>query len=196
MRLNATTLLAAALLGSVVPLTLARAEPSRTHAAQPAATHPAASAAKEPPVASAAKEASAAKDALSAEPQQTTATFGDWTLRCTHTAAAQLCEVTQGVNNQDRPFAQVAIGRPGKGKPLQMAILVPPSVSLARAAALMPGKDGAAMPGKDGTAMPGKDGTAPLIELAWRRCLPGGCVADTPLPPETLNRIRGLASPA
>ena len=33
------------------------------------------------------------------------------------------------------------------------------------------------------------------IELAWRRCLPGGCVADAKLDPETIKFGAGAAQP-
>lgn len=120
-------------------------------------------------------------DAAPAMPQQTTATFGDWTLRCTReTAAVQSCEIVQGVSNQDRTIAQVAIGRTGRGQPLQMTILVPPSVSFARAA----------------TLTMTRESEPPVLELVWRRCLPGGCLADAVLPEELLRRIRVWTDPA
>ncbi len=119
--------------------------------------------------------------ATSAAPQQTTATFADWTLRCTRASpAAPVCEVVQGINSQDRTVAQLAIGRVAKGQPLHLTILVPPSVSFATAPALA-------------TA---RDGDPAVLALAWRRCLPGGCVADGTLTDETMRRVRAWTEPA
>lgn len=116
-----------------------------------------------------------------ATPQETTATFADWTLRCAHTAASpQICEVLQGVASQSRAVAQIAIGRPGKGQPLQLTILVPPSVSLLGPATLS-------------TAHPGDP---PMLDLKWQRCLPGGCMANSPLPDDLLRRIKAWTDPA
>lgn len=133
-----------------------------------------AEAARTPPV-------TAPEQVNAALPQQTTASFGDWTLRCTRmTAAAQTCELVQGINNQDRTVAQFALGRTGKGQPLRMTILVPSSVTFGSTPAL-------------GTA---RDGEAPAVELAWRRCQPGGCTADGPLADDMVRRIRGWTEPA
>ncbi len=116
-----------------------------------------------------------------AAPQQTTATFGDWILRCTlPVPGAKSCEIVQGISSQDRTVAQIALGRPAKGQPLQMTILVPPSVSLTGPATLA-------------TA---KDGDPPMLELPWQRCLPGGCVATASVADDLQRRLRGLADPA
>ena len=126
--------------------------------------------------------AASAPASVPATPQQTTAVFADWTLRCTRAGAApvqQFCEVVQGIQREDRPVAQVAIGRPGKGQPLQLTILVPPSVGFGAAPAVSTGRDG----------------DAPVLEMAWRRCLPAGCIADGVLGDEALNRLRGWTEP-
>jgi invasion protein IalB len=115
-----------------------------------------------------------------AEPQQTTASFGDWTLRCTRSAAAsQICEVVQSITNEDRPVAQFAFGRVGKAQPLHLTILVPPNISL----------------GSNPVLATSHDGDPPIAEFSWRRCLPGGCFADTSLSAETLLHLRGATDP-
>ena len=91
----------------------------------------------------------------------------------------QFCEVVQGIQRDDRPVAQVAVGRPGKGQPLQLTILVPPSVGFGAAPAVTTGRDG----------------DTPVLEMAWRRCVPAGCIADGVLGDEALNRLRGWAEP-
>ena len=42
----------------------------------------------------------------------------------------------------------------------------------------------------------GAAGTANLFDLAWRRCLPGGCFADIVLTPEALKTMRARTEPA
>ena len=112
-----------------------------------------------------------------ATPQQTTATFGDWILRCTLTTpGAKSCEIVQGISSQDRTVAQIALGHPAKGQPLQMTILVPPSVSLTNPPVL---------------AMT-KEADPPMLDLAWQRCLPGGCMATAPAPDDLQRRLPGL----
>ncbi len=150
-----------------------------------AAAPPAAPPAAPAPGLAPASAAPAAPAAVPAVPQQTTAVFADWTLRCTRlpgaaagTSGAQACEAVQGVQREDRPIAQVAIGRPAKGQPLQVTVLVPPSVSLGNPAALSTGRDG-----------------DPVLDLSWRRCLPGGCLADAALNDDAVRRLRGWAEP-
>ena len=119
--------------------------------------------------------------AVPAVPQQTTASFGDWTLRCTRISpTTQSCEVAQGISSQDRTVAQIAFGRVARGQALQLTILVPSSVTFGAAPALSPLRDG----------------EAPVVELTWRRCLPGGCMADAPMSDDALRRVRGWAEPA
>lgn len=151
--------LAALLFGSGLAYSPADAETARTPASAPSAPAP----------------------PNSTLPQQTTASFGDWTLRCTRTAAAaQTCEVVQGISSQDRTVAQVALGRPSKGQPLQLTILVPASVTFGTTPALSLARDG----------------EAPIMDLTWRRCLPGGCLADGAVSEDALRRVRGWTEPA
>lgn len=113
-------------------------------------------------------------------PQQTTASFADWTLRCTHiTPAAQSCEVVQTITSQDRTVAQIAIGRVAKGQPLHLTMLVIPSVTFGAAPALISTKEG----------------EPSVVDLAWRRCLPTGCVADATVSDDALRRVRGWTEP-
>ena len=118
---------------------------------------------------------------MSTVPQQTTATFGDWLLRCTvPSPATKFCEVAQGVSNQDRPVAQIALGHPAKGKALQISILVPPSVSFSGPAVFATTRDG----------------DPAIMDLPWLRCLPAGCLAAAPVADDLLRRVRTLAEPA
>jgi invasion protein IalB len=115
-------------------------------------------------------------------PERTTATFGDWTLRCEAAAAPakRVCEVAQAIaqQGQTNPIAQVAIGKPGPGEgrrltvvlPTNIAIITNPQVSIAKA------------------------GAAPL-ELSWQRCTSGACFAFVPLSDEAANVLSAQSEP-
>jgi invasion protein IalB len=115
-------------------------------------------------------------------PERTTATFGDWTLRCEAAVAPakRSCEVAQAIaqQGQTNPIAQVAIGKlgPSEGRrltvvlPTNIAITTNPQVSIAKA------------------------GAAPL-ELKWQRCTPGACFAFVPLSDEAANLLGGQGEP-
>ncbi|HEV2542596.1 MAG TPA: invasion associated locus B family protein [Methylobacterium sp.] len=117
-----------------------------------------------------------------AEPGTTSASYGDWVMRCQRGGSAEkpvrVCEVAQSmqVQGQTQPIAQIAVGRVGAGQPLQITILLPPNV---------------AFPSSVRVLMDDKDAAG--VELAWRRCLPGVCVADAALKEEPLRRWRGAA---
>lgn len=101
-----------------------------------------------------------------AEPGLTTATYGDWVLRCQRLAgdnAGRVCEVSQTIQAQGQPapVAQIAIGRlPGQDG-LRMTVLLPANVGFPSGVRVAEVKDA-------------KSG----LDLAWRRCNPGACVAD------------------
>ena len=66
------------------------------------------------------------------QPDNTTASYGDWVLRCQQSVAARLCEIVQTLEQQGQrgPIALVAIGRPVKGEPIKLVIQVPPNLAL------------------------------------------------------------------
>lgn len=120
--------------------------------------------------------------AASAEPRQTTAVFGDWTLRCLRNAEAskerRACEVTQTLQTQNQQgqsstFATLAVGRVEAGKPLRLIALLPSNVSF---------------PSTVQVFTDDKD-TQP-VELVWRRCIPGTCVADVELSQGMTTKLR------
>ena len=117
---------------------------------------------------------------VSDEPAATTASFGDWVMRCQRTGegdkAVRVCEAGQTiqVQGQAAPIAQIGIGRVSAGEPMRITIVLPPNIAL-------PSNVRVVADEKD------ESGT----ELAWRRCLPGGCVADAKLEPETIKYWRG-----
>jgi invasion protein IalB len=132
--------------------------------AKPAAAQPAATAAPAAPVA--------------ADPQRTTATFGDWLVRCEQPAAGpKQCDVALIITNaQAQPVAQVAIGHSARTEPMRIMLQVPISVTLGVEPRLV---------GRD----PEKGA---LVDLTWRRCLPGGCIADAVLREDGVAKLRGL----
>jgi invasion protein IalB len=118
-----------------------------------------------------------AAQSIDADPSSTLASFGDWTLRCQRIGNGadkqRVCEVSQQIRAQDQQsaVAELAIGRLKKADPLRMTIVLPVNVTLSSA------------PGLSG------DGKAPeLLDLGWRKCLPGGCIADALLKDDVLRR--------
>jgi invasion protein IalB len=142
----------------------------------------ASAAAQTPPAAkspaAAAPAPAAPAPAAPADPAQTTATYGDWVLRCVRPEKGpHVCELVQSmvVQGQQQPVAQVAVGY-DKGD-LRFTLLVPPAISLSRGPTL-----GAANDTKH-------------FDLAWRRCLPNGCFADVQVGPELQKTLRGRSEP-
>ena len=144
--------------------TLARAE---TKPPAPAAPAPAAQ--KAPP-------------AVGSNPERTTASFGDWVMRCETIAeqAQRVCEVAlvMTLQGQPNPVAQVAIGRPTPGEGRRVTLVVPTNIAIgARPQVLL-----------------AKAGAAP-IELVWQRCAPGACFASAPLADDTMSAISAQTEP-
>ena len=119
---------------------------------------------------------------VSSDPQQTTATFGDWVERCQRLTvggeARRVCEVAATVtaNGQTSPLAEVAIGRLKKADPLRVTLVLPVNVGFPSAPKIALGDEGDAM------------------ELAWRQCVPAGCFAETTLNPEREHAFRDAKS--
>ncbi|TFZ55611.1 invasion protein [Methylorubrum sp. Q1] len=111
--------------------------------------------------------AAEAAPAVPSEPGSTTATYGDWVLRCQRLGgetAGRVCEVSQTIQAQGQtaPVAQIALGRLPGQEGLRMTVLLPANVSFPSSVRVTEVKDA-------------KNG----LDLAWRRCIPGACVADT-----------------
>lgn len=103
---------------------------------------------------------------VSPEPQSTTATFGDWVLRCQREAARdqpqRICEVAQTLEVKGQGVvAQIALRRLTLKEPMRMAIVLPPNISL-----------------PSGVRISVTDKDENSVDLQWKRCLPGGCVAE------------------
>lgn len=129
-----------------------------------------------------APKAAPSPPAVSSEPAVTTASFGDWVLRCQRLGegekATRVCEVSQAIQVQGQagPLAQLAVGRVGSEASLHLTVVLPVSVSF-------PSSVRVGLEEKEGRESAGMD-------LSWHRCIPAGCVADEAVREEVLKRWR------
>jgi invasion protein IalB len=120
---------------------------------------------------------------VSADPQSTTANYGDWVVRCQRigdaAAGQRVCEVAQIIQMQGQqgPIAQIAVGRLAATDPLRLTLVLPPNISF---------------PSSPRMAVDDKD--ARPADLNWRRCLPGGCFADIEVKDDLLQHWRGQSA--
>jgi invasion protein IalB len=119
---------------------------------------------------------------VSSEPETTTASYGSWTLRCQRRTESgtetRFCQVEQNIvpQGQQNPIAQVAIGRPSPKEELRVTAVLPANVIFPSSAKISDGDKDAG------------------VELIWRRCLQGGCIADNFLKEESLRNWRSELS--
>lgn len=119
--------------------------------------------------------------AVSADPQLTTATFGDWLLRCQRVGegaqSVRSCEVAQTLQAEGQGMiAQIAVGRIAADAPLRVTVLLPSNLSF---------------PSSVKIAIDDKDDQP--ADLAWKRCLAAGCIADSDMKDDILKRWRAQA---
>src|ERR1700694_1830836 len=120
---------------------------------------------------------------VDAEPNSTLANFGDWALRCQRLGngaeTQRVCEVSQQIRAQDQqnPVAELAVGRLKKADPLRLTVVLPVNVTISN-----PPRFSA-------------DSKEPeVLDLGWRKCLPGGCIADAHLKDDVLRRWKTQTS--
>lgn len=119
---------------------------------------------------------------VGSEPEMTTASYGVWTLRCTHRQVGdtqqRICEVDQSVvpQGQQNPIAQIGVGRLSSKDDMRVTVVLPTNVSF-QSEPRVTAED--------------KD---PGVDLTWRRCVPGGCIADGPLKDDTLREWHAVAA--
>jgi len=150
----------------------ARTAPAATWApAQPHAVKPAGSVAAAAP--SAGKQAE--QPPVSSDPEVTTASFGDWVLRCRKINGTATCETTQSVQIQGQGvIAAIAFGKlPGGERKMSVVIVLPNNVAFAAPASL---------------SIDDKDKP---FELVYRRCLPSGCFAENEVKDDVIAHWRG-----
>lgn len=111
-----------------------------------------------------------------AQPDNTTATFGDWLHRCQQSTNGRSCEIAQAlhVKGQQGPVALIAIGRPVKAEPIKLVVQVPPNLAFGTALRVALGE-------KD-------EGT----QTTWLRCIPGGCFAEAVMTDDLMKRWRAF----
>jgi len=128
---------------------------------------------------------SAAAPPVGAEPQNTSASYGDWILRCARTDGPQgvrVCELQQQfqINNaqgQSQPFGQLSIGRLNPKDPMHVTFIVSPNVAFPSDVKLMSDE---------------KD-TQPVV-LNWSNCVPSGCRADGEFKDDQLKRWKAMTA--
>ncbi len=130
-----------------------------------------------------------ADTAVPSEPQQTSASFGDWVVRCDRppqAGAKRVCEAAQAlvIKGQQGPIAQIAFGHPpldkGIDPALSLTVLLPVNVAFDKVPRLGPGN--------------GPD-DAGAATLTYRRCLPGGCLADVKPDAALLRALQAAPKP-
>ncbi len=107
-------------------------------------------------------------------PDNTSARFGDWLLRCNAAPGGKQCEMVQTVqiqiaSGQQAPVALFAIGRASRGEPLKFIVQLPSNVTLA---------SGIIVETKPDRPVAG----------AYTRCLPVGCFAEALLTDDIRRR--------
>jgi invasion protein IalB len=119
----------------------------------------------------------AAQPASPPTPQQTTASFDDWMVRCetrTGPPVQKTCEMVQftQTKGQQGVLSEVAIGRPIKGQPFKIAVQLPIGIWLPAGVRIVAGE---------------KD---PGLLVTFKRCVPQSCFADAEIKDDTIQRLR------
>lgn len=121
-----------------------------------------------------------ASPAAPINPQRTTATYEDWTVRCETrgTPPVKQCEMVQAVTAQGQasPVTQVAVGRAGPKDPVRMVFQLPVNVWVPAGVRFV------------------FDTKAQPLAAAFKWCAPAGCFADLDLNNDLLKRIRALST--
>ena len=121
---------------------------------------------------------------VSADPGATSASYGDWVVRCQRLGegdkAQRVCEVAQTIQaqNQRDAIAEIAFGHLPHDQALHLTTVLPPSVSFPSTVQLASDDKG-----------------SDTIQMQWRRCLPGGCFADVSPTDDTVKAWRAAAGP-
>jgi invasion protein IalB len=115
-----------------------------------------------------------AQAAPAVAPDRTTETFGDWSIVCAASNGGERsCEVDTSIvlRGQSAPFARIAVARPAKSRSTQLVALVPVNVTTTSPVEI--------------SADAGKS----ELNLPFRSCAPGGCVAQTEVTKEQLQAL-------
>jgi invasion protein IalB len=116
--------------------------------------------------------------AAQSAPQQTTATYEDWIVRCETQPGPppqKFCEMVQFTQMKGQGggvISQIAIGRPVKGQPVKLVIQLPIGVWLPTGIKLTVGA---------------KD---PGLLTTFKRCIPAACFAEAEVKDDTIRKFR------
>jgi len=109
------------------------------------------------------------------EPKQTTATYGDWTVRCAtrNTDTGRICELVQSVRTRGNRgiLTQIAIGKLPGAKVMKMVFQVPTNVLLANGVTLT------------------LDGTD-VLNANFLFCTPSSCLAELEFTAEIQTKLQ------
>ena len=113
-------------------------------------------------------------------PQRTTASYGDWVVRCETVAGPppqKNCDMEQlaQVQGQANPISRVAVPLPAKGEPPKMFIQLPINVSFSAPLKI---------------TVDAKDAG---ITTPFRRCVPAGCFGEVELKEDLQKKFRASA---
>lgn len=131
------------------------------------------------------------------QPSSTTATFGNWLLRCRLIEASenQICEMTHTIQvaardektgqvSQPQVLAQIAIGRLPGDDALKIVLQLPLAVALRHPVTIRTAASAEAFE---------TDAAEPVVSPAYVYCQAGGCLADAVLAPETVDKLRSAS---
>ena len=122
----------------------------------------------------------AAAGASAQTPQQTTASYEDWIVRCETVAGPppkKSCEMVQSTQMQGQGVvSQIAVGRPVKGQPVKIVVQLPNGVWLPTGVKLVAGN------------------SDPGLTATFKRGL-NGCFADFEVKDDTIKKFRSIPEP-
>lgn len=113
------------------------------------------------------------------QPDNTTASYGDWTHRCQQGVGSRICEIVQTlqVQGQQGPVALIALGRPVKTEPYKLVVQIAPNIAFGPNAGVR-------------LALGEKDEG---VLAPYQRCIPGGCFAEITMSEDLLKRWRAYS---
>jgi len=110
------------------------------------------------------------------QPQQTTATYGDWVLQCVANGSPppeQICDMAQvtQVQGKNIPFSRVAVAHHDKGQPVKLIVQVPVNASFSTQVHIQTTDDD------------------PGVIAPFANCNPAGCFAEFDLRDDLLKKL-------
>jgi len=145
---------------------------------KPTPSRPAQPAQHQAPAAPApAPQAQAAPAAVDQTPQRTTASYGDWVVRCEVAPGPppqKNCDMEQQalVQGQATPLSRALVPMPQKGEPPKLFLVLPLNVSFSGPVKVMTNDKDAG------------------ITTPFRRCVPAGCIAEIELKDDLQKKFR------